>query len=190
MFTHQHRSWTQHFTDLLHSPQTMQFSAEFPLLTVVHSPQLAICHPLWIAVTRLSISCYAMALFSAYCTPRTFVAVLVSPWYIPHESSIRFSVPEGSSIPAALTSEASRVATLLGAVALCYNNYIKNCGQLHPYFIPLFICTIIIFFKMFFIHCNFRTYVQALYVKLGRWYWGRNIGRGCLKQGVEENIWG
>jgi hypothetical protein len=55
--------------------------AESSLLSIVHSPRSAIHHTFWITVTRISNSCYPVALYSAYCTPRTYFAVLFSAGY-------------------------------------------------------------------------------------------------------------
>ena len=66
-------------------------SAKASSLAAVHCPRSTICYMLWIDVTSLSIFRDSLALYSAFSMSRTFIAVLVSPWYNPLESSISFS---------------------------------------------------------------------------------------------------
>ena len=77
----------------------------------------------WLAMTQLSISCCLLALCAAYRISRIFSSLPVSTGYPLLEVSV-FLIWEGSDILAALTPQASEVATLLGIGALCHS--IKN----------------------------------------------------------------
>jgi hypothetical protein len=73
----------EHSTSQIRFPRSTlcSSSAEFPLLSTVHSTRSAVHHTLWITVTRLSSSSHPMALYSAYCTPWTYFALLVIAGY-------------------------------------------------------------------------------------------------------------
>jgi hypothetical protein len=75
-----------------------------------------------------------LVVYRADSTPGTFYTVPVSPrvgclFLISAGYPLSFTllVREVSGVPAALTSEASRVATLVGVIALCYNTYSTYC---------------------------------------------------------------
>jgi hypothetical protein len=93
-----------------------------PFLTL---SRLALCYIThWLALTRLYISCHALALYGAISISQTFYTVLVTAGYPFSRICYLLLVWEGSGILAALMSEASWLGRLLGAVALYYNMHL------------------------------------------------------------------
>jgi len=100
-------------------PTLCSSSAQSPLLFIIHSPRSPLCCAHWIAVTRLSeffisnglIYCLLYASNLLCCSSQCWVSL---------EYSVSFL---HGKVLAALMSVALRVATLLGADALCYSIY-------------------------------------------------------------------
>jgi len=84
-------------------------------------------------VTRLSIFCGLLYLYSACFTFQTFVVDLVSPWCTPFEFFYLFLVQEDSGIPAALTSGAAWGGTPLGSCPYEFYTHTHTC--MHKFYI-------------------------------------------------------
>ncbi len=113
-----------HTTDTSLERSTSQFrftlcssSAESPFLSIADSAHRAMCPTLCIAVTRLD--CPLPAECCLYATYVYLEYSTVTDILLETSGTLPLSL-EVTGIPAALTSESSHVATLLGAVAPCY----------------------------------------------------------------------
>jgi hypothetical protein len=94
------------------------------LHSVVHTHSLLYATH-WLAVIRLSSSCWGLVLY----TTSVFLEYLTLTHSVFCKRLALCLFLEGTGIPSALTSKASLIATPLGALELCYSNFMCTLSE-------------------------------------------------------------